>query len=70
MQVILKDVVSSFNAKDLLDLIFENPEDAVINYTNAIDSFSGQTDAETTAKLITDKISGSQEDSSSIIAHT
>ncbi|MCG2712069.1 MAG: hypothetical protein L6416_07080 [Candidatus Omnitrophica bacterium] len=69
IQVILQDVVSSFEAEDLMSLIFDNPDNEMLNYTNAIDCLSKIVSQETTAQMITDKISKAYEENISIIEH-
>ncbi|MFH1094076.1 MAG: hypothetical protein V1739_08025 [Candidatus Omnitrophota bacterium] len=68
LQVILQDVVATFDSKDLMDLIFENPDDEILNYTNAFESLSKMVSQETTAELITEKINAASKDNVSIIA--
>jgi len=70
IQVIFKDVIGSFDAHDLFNLIFENPENEIIRQTDALTAFSSKADEETTARMITEKIQTSKEDNRSIINHT
>ncbi len=70
IQVILQDVVSAFNTADLMSLVFDNPDDETLNYTNAMESLSKTISQETAAQLITDKIRTASKKNASIIAHT
>ena len=70
IQVILQDVVSAFDATDLMSLIFDNPDEEILDYTNARESFSKTVSVETTAQLITEKIRTASKENISIIAHT
>ena len=70
LQVILQDVVASFDATDLMSLIFDNPDNEILAYTNAIETLSKTVTAETTAQLITEKIQTADKDNVSILAHT
>jgi len=69
-QVILQDVVSAFEATDLINLIFDNPDNEILDYTNAMESLSKTVSQETTAQLITDKIRMASKENISIITHT
>ncbi len=70
IQLILQDVVSSFEAKDLISLIFDNPDNQTLNYTKAMESLSKNVSLETTAQIITEKIRSASKDTKNIIEHT
>lgn len=70
IQIILQDVVAAFDPADLMGLLFENPDDEMLTYTNAMGTLSKTVSKETTAQLITDKIRSASKENVSIIAHT
>ncbi|MBU1045308.1 MAG: HEAT repeat domain-containing protein [Candidatus Omnitrophica bacterium] len=69
IQTILKDLVSAFGNQVLFDLIFEDPDAEILQYTKAANYLLEQMDINQTAKLFVKKIAESDQ-SSSIIAHT
>ena len=69
IQTILKDLIVAFDNETLFDLIFENPDAEIIQYTKATNYLLEQLDINQTAKLFVKKIAESDQ-SSNIITHT
>ncbi len=69
IRTILKDLITAFGNEALFDLVFENPDAEILQYTQATNYLIEQLDAKQTAKLFVKKIAESNQ-SSNIIAHT
>ncbi|MFH1063079.1 MAG: hypothetical protein V1747_09395 [Candidatus Omnitrophota bacterium] len=69
IRTILKDLIAAFANEALFDLVFENPDAEILQYTAAAGHLLEEMDAKQTAKLFVKKITESDQ-SSNIIAHT
>jgi hypothetical protein len=67
--IIFNDLIAAFDNQTLFNLVFENPNAEILQYTNAPNHLLEQTDVHQTAKLFVKKIAESAQ-SASIIAHT
>lgn len=67
-KTIFKDLIMSFGNEDLFNLIFENPEDEIIQYTNTLTHLSRKLDNYMTAELIVKKIEA-EEAGPSVLSH-
>lgn len=69
IRVILKDLIAAFDNQALFDLVFENPDAEILQYTSAANYLLEQIDPQQTAKLFVKKIAEADQ-SANIIAHT
>ncbi|MDD5746927.1 MAG: HEAT repeat domain-containing protein [Candidatus Omnitrophica bacterium] len=69
IKTILTDIVASFDKQDLFNLVFEQPNDEILEYTDAAALLSGQLDSTKTAELLAEKFANAPKHTS-IIEHT
>ncbi len=69
MKEILKGTITAFNPETLFDLVFENPDDPLLRFTDAAPHLAEHLDPKKTAEMIVEKINRANP-SQNLMAHT